>query len=426
MSLNKSTYFLSRKQSFAVVSSRALHWFQDVPMGPPDAILGVTEAFKACQDPKKVNVGVGAYRDDAGKPFVLSCVKEAEKRILSRDMDHEYFPIAGSDHFGQLAAGLAFGDKSKAIAENLNATVQSLSGTGALRLATAFLAKFFPGDKTLWMPTPTWGNHNPIARHAGLEVRRYRYYNPENCALDTAGFFEDVNKMPPNSIVLLHACAHNPTGVDPTKDQWRELSALIRKKKLFPFFDMAYQGFATGDVTNDAYAVRHFADEGHEMILCQSFAKNMGLYGERIGGFHVICKDKDSAAKVLSQIKIIIRPMYSNPPIHGARIVTEVLGDPQLKSTWLKEVKLMADRIIGMRKALKDNLIKEGSKKNWNHITDQIGMFCYTGMTTTQVEHLKKEFFIFGTSDGRISIPALTSGNVGYVAKAIHAVTKDS
>lgn len=421
MSLSKTAQLLTTRSSYAIFS-RNSSWLQDVPMGPPDPILGVTEAFKKCTDPKKVNVGVGAYKDGNGKPYILECVEKAEVKIRNSKMNHEYLPIAGMPEFCTAAAELAFDKNSKVYQGGLNATVQTLSGTGALRVCQAFLARFLT-NKTIYLPTPTWGNHIPCAKDSGLKVERYRYFEQSTCGFDQKGCFDDINKIPEKSIILLHACAHNPTGVDPTKEQWKELSALVKKKNLFPLFDMAYQGFATGDIANDAYAVRLFAEEGHQLALCQSFAKNMGLYGERIGAMHVVGDSKEEAARIMSQLKILIRPMYSNPPLHGARIVTEVLTDPQLNALWLKEVKAMADRIMDMRSALKENLKKEGSTKNWDHITKQIGMFCYTGMTSDQVERLKKEFFIFGTSDGRISIPALTPGNVGYVAKAIHQVT---
>lgn len=223
---------------------------------------------------------------------------------------------------------------------------------------------------------------------------------------------------------MLHACAHNPTGVDPNLEQWAELSALVKKRNLFPYFDMAYQGFASGDINRDAQAVRMFIKDGHKICLAQSFAKNMGLYGERAGAFTIIGETKEEAAKVMSQLKILIRAMYSNPPINGARIVAEILSDPTLRSDWLKEVKGMADRIISVRTKLRDNLKKEGSTKSWQHITDQIGMFCYTGMSPDQVEKLTKDHSVYLTKDGRISMAGVTSKNVEYLAHAMHAVTK--
>lgn len=231
-------------------------------------------------------------------------------------------------------------------------------------------------------------------------------------------------KIPERSVILLHACAHNPTGVDPTPEQWKELSALIKKKNLFPYFDMAYQGFASGSVDKDAFAVRLFIREGHQIALAQSFAKNMGLYGERAGAFSLITTSKDEADRTLSQLKILIRPMYSNPPIHGARIVSTILSTPELKAEWLRDVKGMADRIISVRSTLRKNLEDLGSKRNWQHITDQIGMFCFTGMNAEQSTRLSNDFSIYLTKDGRISMAGVTSKNVEYLAHGIHEVTK--
>jgi len=223
---------------------------------------------------------------------------------------------------------------------------------------------------------------------------------------------------------MLHACAHNPTGVDPTPEQWKELSSVVKAKKLLPFFDMAYQGFASGSVDDDAFAVRQFIADGHRVLLSQSYSKNMGLYGERTGAFTVVCLDKDEAARVESQIKILVRPLYSNPPRHGARIVTEILTNKDIRAEWLVDVKTMADRIISMRTKLRDGLAREGSTHNWQHITDQIGMFCFTGMTPDQVERITKEFSVYLTKDGRISVAGISSKNVDYLAHAMHSVTK--
>ncbi|KAG4074950.1 hypothetical protein HA402_009375 [Bradysia odoriphaga] len=399
---------------------RSASWFTGVKMGPPDAILGITEAYKRDSNPQKVNLGVGAYRDDAGKPFILSTVLKAEQKILDKKLDKEYSAIGGNADFCKLSYELAMGDGT--YGDNVF-TVQSISGTGALRLGAAFLNGFWEGNREVYMPSPTWANHIPIFQHSGLKVNTYKYYHPETCGLDFKGAIEDINKIPPKSIILLHACAHNPTGVDPKPEQWAELSELVKKRNLFPFFDMAYQGFASGDCVKDAFAVRLFAKEGHHLALCQSYAKNMGLYGERSGAFSLLLGDKDEADRCLSQMKILIRPMYSNPPIHGAHIVREILSDKSLRSEWLVEVKGMADRIISMRTALKNNLVKLGSTRSWDHITDQIGMFCYTGLKPNQVERITKEFSIYLTKDGRISMAGMTSKNVEYVAKAMHAVT---
>lgn len=424
-SFQRSAVLLRNSTTFeSFIAKRASSWWGAVQMGPPDVILGVTEAYKKDTNPKKINLGVGAYRDDNGKPFVLPSVKKASQRLVEKSLDHEYSPIGGTAEFCKNSITLALGDDSEHVAVGVNATVQAISGTGALRIGGAFLASFFPGVKDIYLPTPSWGNHGPIFRHSGLNVKAYRYYEPSTCGFDFKGALEDLSKIPERSIVLLHACAHNPTGVDPKPEQWAEMSAVIKKRNLFPFFDMAYQGFASGDVTKDAFAVRSFLKDGHQIALAQSFAKNMGLYGERAGAFSLVCADKDEAARTMSQIKILIRPMYSNPPIHGARLVSEILSDATLRTEWLADVKLMADRIISVRSTLQNNLKKLGSSRNWQHITDQIGMFCFTGMNQQQCERLTKEFSVYLTKDGRISMAGVTSKNVDYLAQAIHEVTK--
>ncbi|XP_067136947.1 aspartate aminotransferase, mitochondrial [Centruroides vittatus] len=403
---------------------RSSSWWSHVEMGPPDPILGVSEAFKKDTNPKKINLGVGAYRDDQGKPYVLPSVRKAEEKMLQQKLDKEYTTIAGIAEFCQAAAKLAFGDNSIVIKEGLNATAQGISGTGSLTIGAYFLRDFFKGNKEIYMPTPTWGNHIPLFKRAGFAVKQYRYYDPKTCGFDFNGALQDIAKIPEQSVILLHACAHNPTGVDPKPEQWKEISKIIKNRNLFPFIDMAYQGFASGDCDHDAMALRQFVDDGHQLALAQSFAKNMGLYGERVGAFSMVCENKDEAQRVMSQMKIIIRPTYSNPPIHGARIAAMVLNDPDLRREWLKDVKGMADRIIGMRQKLRDGLKREGSTRDWQHITDQIGMFCYTGMNQEQVERLIKDFSVYLTKDGRISVAGVSSNNVDYLAHAMHQVTK--
>jgi len=404
--------------------TRAASFWGDVAMGPPDAILGVTEAFKKDPSNTKMNLGVGAYRDDAGQPFVLPSVLKAEQNIMAKRLNKEYAPIGGEPEFCQEAAKLAFGADSPVITGGLNVTLQGISGTGSLRIGAEFIAKHFPLNKTIYLPKPSWGNHTPIFKFAGFGVGAYTYYDPKTCGLDFAGAMKDISAIPEGSVILLHACAHNPTGVDPSPEQWKEMSSVIKARNLLPFFDMAYQGFASGDVDRDAFALRQFVDDGHTVLLAQSFAKNMGLYGERAGAFTVCCSSQEEAARVESQAKIIVRPMYSNPPRHGARIAAEVMTNPELRAEWLVDVKGMADRIITMRTQLRDGLTKEGSSHNWQHITDQIGMFCFTGMTPDQVANITKNHSVYLTKDGRISMAGISSKNVGYLAAAMHDVTK--
>eukprot|EP00112_Aurelia_sp_Birch-Aquarium-sp1_P025467 Seg847.6 transcript_id=Seg847.6/GoldUCD/mRNA.D3Y31 product="Aspartate aminotransferase mitochondrial" protein_id=Seg847.6/GoldUCD/D3Y31 len=399
-------------------------WWSHVELGPPDAILGLTEAFKKDSNPNKVNLGAGTYRDDKGKPYVLPSVRKAEDVMRSKNLDKEYLPIAGLGEFTKASANLAFGNDNEFVKNGLSTTVQGVSGTGSLRIGANFLKKFWPNDPIVYLPTPSWGNHTPIFKHAGLEVKHYKYYNPETRGLDINGMLGDLKNIPSGSIIVLHACAHNPTGVDPTPEEWKEISDVIKKAGHFVYFDMAYQGFASGDSDKDAFAVRHFLAEGHKIILSQSYAKNMGLYGERVGGFSVVCNSPEEAKAVESQLKIIIRPMYSNPPINGARIASTILNNADLRAEWLVDLKGMADRIIGMRQTLKDNLEKEGSLLDWSHITNQIGMFCFTGLNQDQVQKLTSDYSIYLTKDGRISVAGVSSGNVDYLAKAMHEVTK--
>ncbi|CAD6247458.1 unnamed protein product [Miscanthus lutarioriparius] len=396
--------------------------FGHVEPAPKDPILGVTEAFLADPSPDKVNVGVGAYRDDNGQPVVLSCVREAERRILG-NLNMEYLPMGGSIKMIEESLKLAYGEDSGFIKDKRIAAVQALSDTGACRLFADFQKRFLP-DSQIYISTPTWSNHHNIWRDAQVPQKTFTYYHPESRGLDFSGLMNDIKNAPDGSFFLLHACAHNPTGVDPTEEQWREISHQFKVKKHFPFFDMAYQGFASGDPERDAKAIRIFLEDGHQIGCAQSYAKNMGLYGQRAGCLSILCEDEMQAVAVKSQLQQIARPMYSNPPVHGALVVSIILNDPELKGLWLKEVKGMADRIIGMRKALKENLEKLGSPLSWDHITNQIGMFCYSGMTPEQVDRLTNEYHIYMTRNGRISMAGVTTGNVAYLANAIHEVTK--
>jgi len=398
-------------------------FWSHVPKGPEDPILGITVAYNKDTSSSKINLGVGAYRDDKGQPFVLQCVRAAEKIIHEGNLDHEYAPIGGPASFNSKAAKLVFGIDSAPLKEGRITTVTSLSGTGALRIGGAFLGRFKKEAK-VYLPNPTWANHTPIFVDSGLQIASYRYYEPSTCGLNFKGMTEDISNAPTGSIILLHACAHNPTGVDPSKEQWEELSTVIKKKGHFVLFDSAYQGFASGDPERDAFPIRHFVKDGHLVAVCQSFAKNFGLYGERVGAFNIIGANQNETQAIESQLKILIRPMYSNPPVHGARIVSTILSDPDLSSLWRKEVATMAERIISMRTKLVEELKESGSTRDWSHITNQIGMFCYSGLTPEQVDKLAAEHHIYMTRNGRISMAGVSSKNVGYLAKAIHEVSK--
>ncbi|XP_073108856.1 aspartate aminotransferase, cytoplasmic isoform X2 [Elaeis guineensis] len=306
--------------------------FAHVVQAPEDPILGVTVAYNKDPSPVKVNLGVGAYRTEEGKPLVLNVVRRAEQMLVNDPSRvKEYLPITGLAEFNKLSAKLIFGSDSPAIQENRVATVQCLSGTGSLRVGTEFLARHYR-ERTIYIPQPTWGNHPKVFTLGGLSVKTYRYYDPVTRGLNIQGLLEDLSSAPSGAIVLLHACAHNPTGVDPTLDQWEQIRKLMRSKGLLPFFDSAYQGFASGSLDADAQSVRMFVADGGECLMAQSYAKNMGLYGERVGALSIVCRSADVAVRVESQLKLVIRPMYSNPPIHGASIVAAILKDREAPS----------------------------------------------------------------------------------------------
>ncbi|KAL6985407.1 Aspartate aminotransferase 3, chloroplastic [Sarracenia purpurea var. burkii] len=395
--------------------------FGHVVQAPEDPILGVTVAYNKDPSPIKLNLGVGAYRTEEGKPLVLNVVRKAEQLLVNdRSRVKEYLPIVGLADFNKLSAKLIFGADSPAIQENRVATVQGLSGTGSLRVGAEFLGKHYH-QRTIYIPQPTWGNHPKIFALGGLSVKTYRYYDPATRGLNFHGLLEDLSSVPLGAVVLLHACAHNPTGVDPTPEQWEQIRKLVRSRALLPFFDSAYQGFASGNLDADAQSVRMFVADGGELLMAQSYAKNMGLYGERVGALSFVCKSADVASRVESQLKLVIRPMYSSPPIHGASIVATILKDRNMFDEWTVELKAMADRIISMRHQLFDALRARGTPGDWSHIIKQIGMFTFTGLNSEQVAFMTKEYHVYMTSDGRISMAGLSSKTVPHLADAIHA-----
>jgi aspartate aminotransferase len=321
-----------------------------------------------------------------------------------------------------LALKFGYGDDLDAMKENRIQGVQALSGTGGLRVMGEMLKKH--GHTHIYVPNPTWGNHIPIFTNSGLEVRKYSYYDASNSTLDFDNMIKDIKEMPEGSTVLLHACAHNPTGMDPTLEQWKQISDTVKEKKLLPFFDCAYQGFASGNAKTDSAAVRMFVEDGHMLAMVQSFSKNFGLYGHRVGALSVVGGSEDEAKRVVSQMKTVIRPMYSNPPRHGARIVSTILSDPKLKQDFVDQCKGMADRINTMRNLLQAQIEETGSNHSWEHITRQIGMFAYSGLSKEQVTNLRDTHHIYCTMDGRISMAGVNSDNVEYIANAIHDVSK--
>lgn len=402
-----------------------------VPQAPEDPLFGLMRAYRADQSKDKVDLGIGAYRDDNAKPWVLPVVKKADDVLRNDpDLNHEYLPIAGLASFTSKAAELILGSDSPALSGNRATSVQTISGTGAVHLGAAFLAKFYPGNRTVYLSNPTWANHNQIFSNVGLPTATYPYFDKATKGLDFDGMKAALTAAPDQSIILLHACAHNPTGVDPTMDQWRELAVLMKQKRHFPFFDCAYQGFASGDLARDAAAVRHFVAEGFELVIAQSFAKNFGLYGERAGCFHAVAAPAPDATttigRIASQLAIVQRSEISNPPLYGARIASTVLNDPALFAEWEENLRTMSGRIIAMRKALRSKLEELGTPGTWNHITDQIGMFSFTGLTEPQVLKLREEFHVYMTKNGRISMAGLNTRNVDYFAKAVDKVVRES
>jgi len=401
--------------------------FGVIPVAPRDPILGLTLAFKEDPSPNKINVGVGAYRTNEGKPLVLRVVRKVEQMLLDQKLDKEYIPQDGLAAFNEHSPKLLLGNDSRAIREKRVACCQTISGTGALRVATEFIKDFLPSGTTVYVPNPTWGNHFKILAKVGVPHGSYRYLNKAKLSLDLEGLLSDMENAADGSVFLLHVCAHNPTGVDPTLDEWRQIAAVMKRKRHFPFFDCAYQGFASGDLDRDAASVRLFVEEFNmEVFACQSYAKNFGLYGERIGALVFVCNQPQTADAILSQLKSIVRANYSSPPLQGARIVATTLADPQLFQLWKEDLVEMAERIKEMRQCLYDALKKRGTPGQWEHIINQIGMFSYTGLNEKQVERMTKTHHIYMTSDGRISMSGLNHHNLEPFANALDETVRNA
>lgn len=393
--------------------------FNHVEKLPPDAIFHTKARFKADPDPRKINLGIGAYRTDQGKPYVLQVVRNVEAELLvDPTLNKEYLPIGGDAEFVAASQYLMFGD-CDAVSEGRIAGVQTLSGTGALRILANFLKNNFPGI-TIYKSSPSWGNHRKIFLKAGLNQGDYRYWDARTRGLDYEGMLEDLRNAPNGSAVLLHACAHNPTGVDPTQEQWQGIMEVMKEKNHLTFFDSAYQGYASGSLDNDAFAVRLFVSNGMEVLLAQSFSKNLGLYGERVGCASVLCASVQTKQAVDTQLRAIVRPMYSNPPKHGCYIAKRVMNNPVRFAEWVQELEGMSGRILEMRSMLREALERKGTPGSWNHITDQIGMFSFTGLTPQQVEYIEKTYHVYMLKSGRISMAGVSSSGVDYIAEAMY------
>jgi aromatic-amino-acid transaminase len=395
--------------------------FAAVEMAPRDPILGLNEAFAAEKNPSKVNLGVGVYFGDDGKIPLLAAVKAAEKARLETQPPRGYQPIEGTPAYNGAVQNLLFGKDSDLLAAGRTVTCQCLGGTGALKVGADYLKRLLP-DATVYISNPSWENHRALFESAGFPVKDYAYYDAATRGVDFAGMKAALLAMPAKSVVVLHACCHNPTGADLTADQWKEVVAAVKEKNLVAFIDMAYQGFADG-IKQDAVALDLFAASGLQFFVSSSFSKSFSLYGERVGALTIVTADKDESARVLSQVKRVIRTNYSNPPTHGGAVVAAVLSSPELRQQWEDELAGMRNRIREMRNSLVAKLAAEGAA-NFDFINVQRGMFSYTGLSVAQVERLKSDFGIYAVGTGRICVAALNTRNIEYVAKAIATVLK--
>lgn len=391
--------------------------FEAVPTAPPDPILGITEAFQADPRPSKINLSVGVYKDSGGATPVLGVVKEAERRLLDQEKSKGYKPISGDPEYCRLVQALLFGAEHE-IAQNARAaTAHTPGGTGALRVAADYLHSCHP-DVTVWSSDPTWENHRKIFEAAGLRQGSYPYFSAGNNALDLDGMLGKLDTLPRGDVVLLHACCHNPSGVDPSPEQWERIAEVVARRGLLPLVDFAYQGFGQG-LAADAEGLLTLARAAEELMVCSSFSKNFGLYNERTGALTVVAKERAAAQAVLSQLKICIRTNYSNPPAHGGAIVSTILGDPELRARWESELADMRARIHAMREQFAKELEQKGAKADFSFITRQKGMFSFSGLSREQVERLKSDHAVYIVGSGRINVAGMTADNMGPLTDAI-------
>ncbi len=394
--------------------------FSAVEMAPRDPILGLNEQFATDSNPNKVNLGVGVYYDDNGKLPLLECVQAAEKQMMLDPKARGYLPIDGIAAYDAAVKGLVFGVDSEPVKSGRIATIQAVGGTGGLKVGADFLKKLNPNAKVL-ISDPSWENHQALFTQAGFKVETYKYYDAAAKGIDFAGMLASLKAAPAGTIAVLHACCHNPTGYDITAEQWDQVIAVVKDKNLVAFLDMAYQGFGHG-IAEDGAVVGKFVAAGLTFFVSTSFSKSFSLYGERVGALSVLCADKPEADRVLSQLKIVIRTNYSNPPTHGGAVVAYVLGTPALRALWEKELGEMRVRIKAMRSSLVEKLKAAGVKQDMRFITEQIGMFSYSGLSKDQMVRLRNEFGVYGTDTGRMCVAALNSKNIDYVCAAIAKV----
>jgi aspartate/tyrosine/aromatic aminotransferase len=391
--------------------------WQNIEAAPADSILGLTDAFRKDPNPHKVNLGVGVYKDEAGNTPILNCVKAAEKILLERECSKTYLPISGDPVYAAEVQKLLFGAASEVIANGRAATAHAPGGTGALRVGGDLLKKFYPRG-TVWISGPTWANHKGVFTTAGFPLAEYAYYNPATRSLDFEAMVACLEGVPAGDIVLLHACCHNPSGVDLTADQWRKVAAIGAEKGWVPFLDFAYQGFGEG-VEADRCGVEAFVATGIDFLVASSFSKNFGLYNERTGALTIVSPTAGEAAVAMSHLKTTIRVIYSNPPAHGGLVVALILSDPQLHQQWLEELAAMRNRIKAMRVALVEGLAKRGVKGDFSSITSQRGMFSFSGLSDEVVQWLRANKSIYVVAGGRINLAGLTEANIGYVCDAV-------
>ncbi len=396
--------------------------FAAVAMAPRDPILGLNEQFNADPNPAKVNLGVGVYYDDNGKLPLLACVAAAEAQMQAAPKPRGYLPIDGIAAYDAAVQGLVFGADSEVLKAKRVATVQALGGTGGLKIGADFLKRLNPGAKVL-ISDPSWENHRALFTNAGFPVETYPYYDAANRGIDFSGMLGALNAAPAGTVVVLHACCHNPTGYDLTPAQWAQVVEAVKARQLVAFLDMAYQGFGEG-IAEDGAVIQQFLAAGLDFFVSTSFSKSFSLYGERVGALSVVCASAEEATKVLSQLKIVIRTNYSNPPTHGAQVVATVLSTPALRAQWEEELAGMRVRIKQMREALVTELKAAGITDDLSYVTRQKGMFSYSGLSAEQMQRLRSEFGVYGVDSGRICVAALNSKNLKPVAAAIAAVKK--
>lgn len=394
-----------------------MNLFETVSSAPPDPILGLSEAFRSDPNPAKINLSVGVYQDATGTSPVLECVRQAETRLAASAGSKGYLPINGHADYIHDTQSLVFGEGNEMLQTGRVASAHTPGGTGALRLAGDFIRHCL-GRRTVWVSNPTWANHQGIFKAADLDLATYPYYDPTTHGLNLAGLITVLEDIPENDVVLFHACCHNPTGVDPSADDWQTIAKVCKERRLLPLIDFAYQGFATGWI-DDAVALRAFSEYGLELLVCSSFSKNFGLYQDRVGSLHVVAKNAAEAGKVLSQLKALVRTNYSNPPAHGSAIVSAILRDPALFQLWEEELKEMRRRIHAVREQFVTGLEQAGVPGDFSFIREQKGMFSFSGLSETTVTRLREKYSIYMVKSGRINVAGINDSNCARLCEAI-------